>query len=126
MGNHNAIALLDQWLADESGYDEATWPEIKEALDRDRLSGRMFFDGTGMTALCQQCGVFGQHHFAGTTIQCAACGWCDDGSSTACGTVGRAVMPLTDDLPLWRLASGLPVVDEKPRVAKWIDMQEVG
>jgi hypothetical protein len=40
-----AIDLLDQWLADESGYDEETWPELKEALDRDRLSGRRLFDG---------------------------------------------------------------------------------
>jgi len=38
------IALLDQWLQDESGYDEETWPELKEALDRDRLSERKLFD----------------------------------------------------------------------------------
>ena len=38
------IALLDRWLEDESGYDEATWPELKEALDRDRLSERKLFD----------------------------------------------------------------------------------
>ena len=35
--------LLDEWLADESGYDEEAWPEIKEALDRDRLSYRKLF-----------------------------------------------------------------------------------
>lgn len=40
-----AIALLDEWLADDSGYDEETWPEIKAALDRDRLSARKLFDG---------------------------------------------------------------------------------
>ena len=38
------IALLDEWLQDESGYDEETWPELKEALDRDRLSKRKLFD----------------------------------------------------------------------------------
>ena len=38
------IRLLDQWLQDESGYDEETWPELKEALDRDRLSRRKLFD----------------------------------------------------------------------------------
>jgi len=38
------IALLDEWLKDESGYDEETWPELKEALDRDRLSKRKLFD----------------------------------------------------------------------------------
>ncbi len=39
-----AIRLLDEWMADESGYDEETWPELKVALDRDRLSSRRFFD----------------------------------------------------------------------------------
>lgn len=24
--------LLDEWMADESGYDEATWPELQAAL----------------------------------------------------------------------------------------------
>ncbi len=38
------IALLDRWLRDESGYDEETWPELKKALDRDRLSERKLFD----------------------------------------------------------------------------------
>lgn len=38
--------LLDEWLADESGYDEEIWPELKEALDRDRLSySKLFVDG---------------------------------------------------------------------------------
>ncbi|HEX7446807.1 MAG TPA: hypothetical protein VF306_04635 [Pirellulales bacterium] len=39
-----AIALLDRWLRDESDYDEKTWPELKAALDRDRLSERKLFD----------------------------------------------------------------------------------
>jgi hypothetical protein len=38
-----AIALLDEWLSDQSGYDEETWPQLKEALDRNRLSGRRLF-----------------------------------------------------------------------------------
>jgi len=38
------IALLDKWLEDESGYDEETWPQLKEALDRDRLSSRKLFN----------------------------------------------------------------------------------
>lgn len=38
------IALVDQWLDDDSGYDEATWPELKESLDRDRPSNRRLFD----------------------------------------------------------------------------------
>jgi hypothetical protein len=39
------IALRrDEWLKDESGCDEETWPELKEAPDRDRLSERKLFD----------------------------------------------------------------------------------
>lgn len=39
----SAIRLLEEWLADESGYDEETWPELKKALDENRLSSRKFF-----------------------------------------------------------------------------------
>lgn len=39
-----AIKLLDKWMADESGYDEETWPELKKALDRDRLGYRKLFE----------------------------------------------------------------------------------
>ncbi|HAO19015.1 MAG TPA: hypothetical protein DCQ37_00025 [Desulfobacteraceae bacterium] len=40
------IRLLDEWMADESGYDEETWPEIKTALNRERdnVSARRLFD----------------------------------------------------------------------------------
>lgn len=38
------IALLDEWLEDQSGYDEETWPDLKKAVDRDRLSSRKLFD----------------------------------------------------------------------------------
>ena len=31
-----AIRLLDEWMADDSGYDEENWPELEEALDRNR------------------------------------------------------------------------------------------
>jgi len=41
----SAIELLDRWLRDDSGYDEETWPDLKAALDRDRLSARRLFDG---------------------------------------------------------------------------------
>jgi hypothetical protein len=40
-----AIALLDEWLNDDSGYDAQTWPQLKKALDEDRLSDRKLFDG---------------------------------------------------------------------------------
>jgi hypothetical protein len=39
-----AIALLDEWLNDDSGYDAQTWPQLKKALDEDRLSDRKLFD----------------------------------------------------------------------------------
>ena len=28
--------LIDSWLADESGYDEAAWPTVQQALDGNR------------------------------------------------------------------------------------------
>ena len=41
------IALLRSWLSDESGYDERTWPKLKNALDeeRARVGARRLFDG---------------------------------------------------------------------------------
>lgn len=40
------IDTLDEWMADESGYDEATWPDVANALDRARnqLGMRRLFD----------------------------------------------------------------------------------
>ncbi|MCP4348560.1 MAG: hypothetical protein GY795_24010 [Desulfobacterales bacterium] len=40
------IQLLDLWMADESGYDEDTWPIIEKALnqERDNVSARRLFD----------------------------------------------------------------------------------
>ena len=40
------IQLLDEWMADDSGYDEDTWPELKEALDKERdlVSAERLFD----------------------------------------------------------------------------------
>jgi hypothetical protein len=35
--------LLDAWTADESGYEDEAWPELKSALDQDRLSYRKLF-----------------------------------------------------------------------------------
>ena len=42
-----AIALFKSWLADDSGYDEETWPQLKEALqgERKRIGARRLFDG---------------------------------------------------------------------------------
>lgn len=37
------IRLMDEWLKDESGYDEATWPELKKSLEKNRLSDRRLF-----------------------------------------------------------------------------------
>ncbi len=42
----SVIKLLDEWMSDESGYDEDTWPIIKKALncERDNVSARRLFD----------------------------------------------------------------------------------
>jgi hypothetical protein len=37
------IRLLESWLADESGYDEKTWPRVKAAIEANRLSYRKRF-----------------------------------------------------------------------------------
>lgn len=44
-----AIALLKSWLADDSGYDEKTWPHLKRAIERNRPSERKRFSDTGAT-----------------------------------------------------------------------------
>lgn len=43
--NNAVIELLQGWMADESGYDEETWPVVKKALEENRLSYRGKFDG---------------------------------------------------------------------------------
>jgi len=34
--NQGLIRLLNKWMADESGYDEETWPDLKKALQANR------------------------------------------------------------------------------------------
>ena len=34
------LHALSEWLADESGYDEKVWPELKQAIEGNRLSQR--------------------------------------------------------------------------------------
>jgi hypothetical protein len=43
---NRAIALLDEWMADESGYDESTWPDLKKALNcnREAIGAEKLFD----------------------------------------------------------------------------------
>ncbi len=31
--NQAAIRLIEQWLADESGYEEENWPQIEKAIN---------------------------------------------------------------------------------------------
>ena len=40
------FVLLKSWLADDSGYDEETLPQLKNALndERDRVRARRLFD----------------------------------------------------------------------------------
>ncbi len=30
------MKLLDEWIADESGYEELTWDELARAIDKER------------------------------------------------------------------------------------------
>jgi hypothetical protein len=41
--NEAVIHLLDEWLADESGYDEEVWPIVKKAIEENRPSHRKRF-----------------------------------------------------------------------------------
>jgi hypothetical protein len=38
--NEAARRLLQEWLADESGYDEEVWPKVKLLIEDNRLSSR--------------------------------------------------------------------------------------
>jgi len=38
------LALLDEWRADDSGYDEAVWPALKAALEANRAGERRRFN----------------------------------------------------------------------------------
>jgi hypothetical protein len=42
--NQQAINLLNEWLADDSGYDEQVWPAAKRAIAENALSSRKRFD----------------------------------------------------------------------------------
>jgi hypothetical protein len=37
------VALLDKWMADDSGYDERVWPIVKRAIEENRSSYRSRF-----------------------------------------------------------------------------------
>ena len=42
-GNTTARRLLSAWLADESGYEEATWSNLKQNLEANRSGHRKLF-----------------------------------------------------------------------------------
>jgi hypothetical protein len=41
--NEALMLLLHEWLEDESGYEEATWPIIKQLIEENALSNRRRF-----------------------------------------------------------------------------------
>ncbi len=41
--NAAARRLLQEWLGDESGYDEEVWPQVKQLIEENRLSPRKRF-----------------------------------------------------------------------------------
>ncbi len=42
--NLACIELINEWLADESGYDEEAWPKLKQMLEDNRSSNRSLFN----------------------------------------------------------------------------------
>ncbi|MEP7337406.1 MAG: hypothetical protein ABI977_06640 [Acidobacteriota bacterium] len=42
--NLACIELINEWLADESGYDEEAWPKLKQLLEENRSSNRSLFN----------------------------------------------------------------------------------
>lgn len=40
------IALIEEWSADESGYEERVWPLLKDLIEENRLSYRKRFEET--------------------------------------------------------------------------------
>jgi len=44
-GEEKLLRLLDEWMRDESGYDEKIWPALKHSLEKDRFSRRNRFRG---------------------------------------------------------------------------------
>jgi len=44
-GEEKLLRLLDEWMRDESGYDEKIWAALKHSLEKDRLSRRNRFRG---------------------------------------------------------------------------------
>lgn len=38
------IKLIEEWIADESGYDEEVWPIVKKGIEENRLSYRRRFN----------------------------------------------------------------------------------
>ncbi len=41
--NEAARRLLQEWLADDSGYDEEVWSKVKQLIEENRLSPRKRF-----------------------------------------------------------------------------------
>jgi hypothetical protein len=41
--NRKAAALLREWMADDSGYDEEVWPVLEQALKEDSIRFREDF-----------------------------------------------------------------------------------
>jgi hypothetical protein len=39
------VQILDEWMVDDSGYDEETWTELKTSLnlERDQINARRLF-----------------------------------------------------------------------------------
>ena len=41
--NRETIRVIQEWMKDDSGYDEKVWPTVKKNIDENRLSVRHRF-----------------------------------------------------------------------------------
>lgn len=48
--NEKALALLDEWIADDTGYDDRVWPMLKKTIEANRLSERKLVDDNARDA----------------------------------------------------------------------------
>lgn len=42
-GVDGLLDLMEEWMSDESGYEERTWPELKKNIEANRMSYRKRF-----------------------------------------------------------------------------------
>ncbi len=74
-----AIALLESWLADDSGYDERIWVRLKRAIEKHRLSHRRRFSSAASVPWLCKLGLhrWKKHRETAVTSKSRRCQRCD-------------------------------------------------